>query len=148
MVQAGGNIYTIGYKADGTAWRVGIRNPQKTDSVIGYMDVHDVAIDTSGDYERFITIEGVNYGHILDPFTGYPPEGVISCSIITDSPVLADALATAFFVMGAEKGLEELADLPGVEVILIDSENGIHMSPGAEKKFIATPEIIEPSGNQ
>lgn len=136
MVQAGGNIYTLGYKVDGTAWRVGIRNPQKTDNVIGYLDVHDVAIDTSGDYERFITIDGINYGHILDPFTGYPPVGVLSCSIITDSPVMADALATVFFVMGTEKGLEKARELPGVEVIFVDAGGGIHMSAGVEGSFI------------
>ena len=137
MVQAGGNIHTIGYKADGTAWRIGIRNPQQTEAVIGYVDIHDTGIDTSGDYERFITINGVKYGHILNPFTGYPPHGVISCSVLADSPVLADALATALVVMGVDMGLEKVNALPGVEVILIDSEGGIHMSAGAEGMFIS-----------
>ena len=137
MVQAGGNIHTIGYKADGTAWRIGIRNPQQTEAVIGYVDIHDTGIDTSGDYERFITINGVKYGHILNPFTGYPPHGVISCSVLADSPVLADALATALVVMGVDMGLEKVNALPGVEVILIDSEGGIHMTAGAEGMFIS-----------
>lgn len=143
MVQAGGNIYTIGYKADGSAWRVGIRNPKKTDAIIGFINIHDLAIDTSGDYERFITINSVNYGHILDPFTGIPPEGVISCSIITERPILADALATAIFVMGVDKGLDMLEELPVTEGIIIDLEGVIYFSQGVEEFFVAAHDDIK-----
>lgn len=134
-VAAGGNVYAIGSKQDGSPWRIGIRNPKKQNEIVGYVELKDQGIDTSGDYERFFEIDGNTYGHILDPSTGYPPKGVISCSIVADRPTLADALATATFLMGQEKGLPMLEAMSAVEGMIIDEAGTLHMTPGFEKIF-------------
>jgi thiamine biosynthesis lipoprotein len=135
LVTAGGNIYAIGNKSDGSAWQVGIRDPLDIGSIIGYIDVLNQAVDTSGDYEQYFIVNDIKYGHILDPFTGYPPQGVTSCTIIADSPAAADALATGIFAMGMEKGLARLETLSGVEGLMIDVNGGRHFPRDFQEMF-------------
>ncbi|WP_176786025.1 FAD:protein FMN transferase [Desulfosporosinus hippei] len=134
MVVAGGNIGTINTKPDGTPWRVGIKDPQKPDCIIGYMEPRNQVVDTSGNYERFFTQEGKKYGHVLNPRTGRPTDRFASCTILTDSPTMADVLSTTLLILGTE-GLILINDLPNTQALLIDSDGLQFMSDGL-KGFI------------
>lgn len=130
MVVAGGNISTIGTKLDGSPWRVGIRDPQKPDGIIGYLEPINQVVDTSGNYERFFTVEGKSYGHVLDPRTGRPAVGVASCTIMTDNPTMADVLSTTALILGTEEGLTLIECIPNAKAIMIDSNGSRFMSTG------------------
>lgn len=135
LISAGGNNYALGTKPDGSPWKIGIRHPRKREEVIGYVELHNKALDTSGDYERYFVKDGVRYHHIIDPKTGYPAEGLISVTVITEDPVRADALATAIFVMGPEKALEFVKKTKDIEVIMVTDKMNVLISPGAKKIF-------------
>jgi thiamine biosynthesis lipoprotein len=107
VIDLGGNVYVYGVKADGTKWRVGIKNPENPggDPVVR-LEVSENSIVTSGMYERYFEQDGVRYHHILNPKTGYPAyNGVLSSTIVSQSSLAADALSTAVFVLGKDKGL-------------------------------------------
>jgi thiamine biosynthesis lipoprotein len=128
LIDAGGDIYALG-QLYGKSWKVGIRDPRK-EGVIGSFDISDLAVVTSGDYERFFEENGVRYHHILDPATGYPARGLTSVTIIADDPVDADALSTAVFVLGKDKGLAFLEKSKLAEAVLITDDNQIIMTNG------------------
>jgi thiamine biosynthesis lipoprotein len=109
LVEIGGEVYAAGVRPDGRPWRVGINRPQadaRFDEVYKVVSLKNQALATSGDYRNYFVENGVRYSHIIDPKTGYPvPQGVVSVSILADNCTLADGLATAVMVMGAERGL-------------------------------------------
>ena len=96
------SILAAGEGPDGAGWLVGLRHPVFKDQRMGTLRLHSCAIGTSGQEEQWFEIDGKRYGHILDPRTGFPPNGTLSVTVIADSATLADALATAFFVGGPE----------------------------------------------
>ena len=100
LIDAGGDIYVTG-KIKGEYWNIGIKNPRAAGD-IGVVQVSNLAVVTSGDYERFFIRDGVKYCHILDPKTGYPARGLVSVTVISSDPILADAWATALFVLGTD----------------------------------------------
>ncbi len=107
ILTLGGNVVAIGKKTDGTPWRVGIADPKKTSDYAGYVEVCDKSVITSGSYQRYFEYEGKRYHHIINPKTGKPSEsGLLSVTVISSDGSLADALSTAFFVLGKEKTLE------------------------------------------
>ncbi len=124
IVRAGGNVYALGEKPDGTSWRVGIRNPFQLDETIKFVELHNQAVDTSAIYEQNFSINGKEYGHIIDPRTGYPAEGTASSTIITTSPSLADALSTAVFILGHEEGAALIETIPETESFIIEVGQG------------------------
>ncbi len=138
----GGNVSTLGSKPDGKAWRVGIKHPRQ-DGLIGAVAVNGKAVVTSGDYERFfIDNLGRRFCHILNPLTGYPARsGLISATVIADSAMTADALSTALFVAGIEKGLEIIKKCDDVQVILIDDILTIYVSKELNQKFDTITDI-------
>ena len=108
FIDAGGDIGIIGPKYGNRPWVIGIRHPrsESADKVIDYVYMYDGSIATSGDYERFFEVDGIRYHHIFDPATGYPANnGVISSTVIHKSAMLADAYATAAFVLGDSPGV-------------------------------------------
>jgi FAD:protein FMN transferase len=109
LVEIGGEIYAAGVRSDGGPWRIGINRPKadaRFDEVYKVVSLRDQSFATSGDYRNFFVENGVRYSHIIDPRTGYPvANGVVSVSILADNCTLADGLATAVMVMGAERGL-------------------------------------------
>ena len=129
LVEIGGEVFAYGRKPDGSPWTVGINTPRKgspLDSVYVAIPLTAAALATSGDYRQFFESGGKSYSHILDPRTGYPVNnGVVSVSVLAGSCTLADGLATAIMVMGAENGLQLIERLDGVEclIILHDGEN-------------------------
>ena len=136
MIDAGGDIYALGTNY-GKPWVIGIRNP-RGEGVAGTLELSDMAVITSGDYERFFETDGVKYHHILDPITGYPAEGIASVTVISPDPALADAWSTALFIMGKEKGLEILEDLQSLEVLMITDDGEQIYSSGmkVEKQVV------------
>lgn len=132
----GGNILTFGTKPDGTAWRVGIVDPADKDSFLGRLELYGTwVVTTSGDYERYVEVDGVRYHHIIDPDTGYPADsGVRSVTILSDSGMLGDALSTACFVLGPEKAME-LARRYEVEILIVTAEEEVLMSEGMRKVY-------------
>jgi len=128
LVNAGGEISVIGNN-----WTVGIQHPRKINSIIKKIKLNENTIATSGDYEQYFEVDGIRYHHILDPKTGYPSTGLQSVTIINKSNTLADALATAVFVMGKEKGMKLIESLDDTEAMMIDSDGNIFYSSGFEK---------------
>jgi len=129
IVNAGGDVRLHGQRGD-RPWRIGITDPRQEDDVIGVVSVGDRAVVTSGDYERFFMYEGKRYHHILDPHTGYSSRGVISATVIAPTATEADALSTAVFVLGIDKGLALAEGLLGVEALLIDEDQKIYRTTG------------------
>ncbi|MEI6631541.1 MAG: FAD:protein FMN transferase [bacterium] len=122
LINAGGQIYCLGTKY-GKPWRVAIRNPRK-DSLLDNLELRNTAVSTSGDYEQYFIIEKKRYSHIMNPKTGYPAaSGVTSVTVIASSGLTADALATAIFVLGKERGLELAAKFPKVTVKIIEEDD-------------------------
>jgi thiamine biosynthesis lipoprotein len=130
VVNAGGDLLTWGYKENGKAWIVGIADPNDKNRILSNMETTNQAIVTSGDYERFVLIDGVRYGHIVNPKTGLPVKGILSVTVIAQSAEIADALATTVFVLGEEDGLKLIDHLEGVECIIINSRNKLLYSKG------------------
>lgn len=104
LLVLGGNIYAVGTN-EGKDWNIGIADPDDSTDTIAAVAVHDLSVVTSGDYERYFEQDGVRYHHIFDPKTGYPAaSGLRSVTVIDANSTRADALTTALFVMGADKG--------------------------------------------
>ncbi|PLW93564.1 MAG: thiamine biosynthesis protein ApbE [Marinilabiliales bacterium] len=125
IVICGGDLITWGEPAEGKLWRIGIANPDNPSEAMAWFEVGPMAVVTSGDYEKFAMIDGKRYGHIIDPRTLYPVEGLRSVTIICPDAELADALATAVFVMGKINGMALINQLNGIECMMIDNEGNI-----------------------
>lgn len=128
IINASGDLNTWGKQPDGKDWMVAIVNPLNKNKVFSWMPVNNSAVVTSGNYEKYVTFNGILYSHIIDPRTGYPATGILSATIFTANAELADALATSIFVMGVETGLDFVNQLKGVECVIIDKDNKIHTS--------------------
>ena len=126
IIDLGGNIYAVGEKKGKEAWKVGIKNPfDSAASPVVALSVKDVSVVTSGVYERFFVYEGRLFHHLLDCKTGYPADnGLMSVTIVNGSSMDADALATAVFVMGKERGMDLLRRM-NTEGLCIDTEKTI-----------------------
>jgi len=132
IINASGDMNTWGTKPDGSSWTIGIVNPMNNKKVFSWFSLEHNAVVTSGDYEKFTQINGRRYSHIIDPRTGIPSQGIVSCTIFAGKAELADAIATAIFVMGVESGLFLIDQLPEIEAILIDDSGIIHCSKNIE----------------
>ena len=130
IINASGDLTTWGTKATGEKWLVGISNPMDREKVFSWLPVIESSVATSGNYEKFITIGGKRYSHILDPRNGMPTEGILSVSIFAKQAELCDALATAVFVMGRDVGLHMINQLDGVEAVVVDAGHRVHRSSG------------------
>ena len=126
MIDIGGEIICFGLPPAGqNKWRIGLQDPKKakesfdTGTSLLVLNLTDTAVATSGHYRRFVIIGGNKYSHIVDPESGRSSENLTSVTIICPSATDADALATAAAVMGKEKGLALIEQMPGVEAILI-----------------------------
>ena len=115
VLNVGGNVRTIGKKADGTGWTVGLENPFGGDDYIAYLSLSGESLVTSGSYQRYYTVDGVRYHHIIDPETLMPATGFVAVSVLTPNSAQGDALSTALFCMTLEDGLALVESLAGVE---------------------------------
>ena len=106
IVNVSGDINAWGRQQDGNPWTVGIVNPLNKNKVFATFPLEDSAVETSGNYEKYVIFNGIRYSHIIDPRTGYPAQGVVSVSVFAKQTEIADALATGIFVMGVEVGID------------------------------------------
>lgn len=124
VVDCGGDMRCIGRRSKPDRWRVAVRHPRQKGSTFLQLELEDAAIDTSGDYERFFTVEGRRYSHIIDPRTGYPVgDDIVSASVIAADSVTADALATAICVLGLE-GSRSARSADGISAVVVYVDNG------------------------
>lgn len=133
VVNIGGNIRTIGTKADGTKWKTGIENPTGDDEVpyIEYIGLENNAIVTSGSYQRYYVVDGKRYHHIIDNETLMPADrGFLSVSIICTDSGIGDALSTALFCMNLEDGMALINSLENVEALWVSADETKHYSEG------------------
>ncbi|OGW72823.1 MAG: hypothetical protein A3J72_00400, partial [Nitrospirae bacterium RIFCSPHIGHO2_02_FULL_40_19] len=146
LVSISGDIKAFGLKPDSKPWKIGIRNPRaenKEDEIMATIEVTDMAISTSGDYERYFIIDGKRYHHILNPRTGYPADECRSVSIIAKDGSITDPFSTGIFILGAEKGIKLLEEM-GIDGIIVDKNGKIHTTPNLRGKL----EIIGDSQRQ
>lgn len=135
LIDLGGNLFCLGGAQDRTDWRVGIKNPRNKSEHFASVTVSGMSVATSGSYERFVVIDGHEYGHIMNPATGRPAEGLLSVTVIAPEGILADGLSTTLFVLGPQEALAFVEKQhPQVEAILV--------YPGLDGKkdqVVATP---------
>ncbi|MDZ7670392.1 MAG: FAD:protein FMN transferase [Gammaproteobacteria bacterium] len=108
--------------------RRGIRDPRDADAMAAVLPLTDTAVSTSGDYERFFEEDGVRYHHILDPATGRSARDAWSVTILGPDATFTDALSTSVFVLGPERGLALIDDMPGIDAIIIDASGRLRYS--------------------
>jgi thiamine biosynthesis lipoprotein len=136
IINAGGDLYVSGQKKmkndtnkNNKFWTSGIKDP---DSSSGFASVFkimkDGAVVTSGDYERYFDYKGKRYHHVIDTKTGYPSHGVRSVTVFSKDPIVADAYATSFMIMGVPKSLEFVNARDDIACILIDNKGKVHQS--------------------
>ena len=139
IVNGGGDIMVAGNKGK-RSWRIGVQDPRGPNNrVLATIQVKDKAVVTSGDYERFFIKDGIRYHHIIDPNSGLPGDECRSVTIVADSTMMADAFATAVFVLGPIRGLELVETLPDVEAFVIDARGKWSFSSGFLKACIFKP---------
>ncbi len=124
FVDLGGDIRVIGPQPDGLPWRIGIRHPREVDRLAAEVALPGGALATSGDYERFIEVDGRRYCHILDPRTGWPAQGLSSVTVISDRCLVAGSLSTAAMLKGRD-GAAWLDGL-GVRHLVIDEAGNFY----------------------
>jgi len=145
VIDLGGNVLVMGNRPDGKPWRIGLQNPFSSDrgNHLGIASLTSMTMVTSGVYERFFIdkVTGKRYHHILDTRTGYPVDnGLMSVTVITPQSFDADGFTTTVFALGRERGMA-LAKARGIDVIVVDSDRKLFMSPGVSAYF----EITDPS---
>lgn len=130
LIDLGGNILAVGDKG-GKPFTVGVRDPFDSTALAATVKVRDRSVVTSGVYERSFEHDDVTYHHILDPATGYPVQnGLVSVTVLSASSADGDALSTACFVMGLEKGLALIESLQDTEALFITADGTLHPSSG------------------
>ena len=128
IVNASGDLAAWGFQPDGKEWTIGIANPNSTEQIFSYMNITDMALATSGNYEKFIMIDGKKYSHTINPRTGLPVTGIKSVTIITSNAEIADAMATPVMIMGIHAGLDMINQIKNIEAIIIDDNNKMYTS--------------------
>lgn len=123
----GGDSYVLGDRK-GRPWLVGIQHPRNENKVSLQLPVSDLAMSTSGDYQRFFMVGEERIHHIISPSTGKSAQGLVSVTVLTERSIDADALSTSVFVLGKEKGLALINRLPNTSAILIDSQGRVSYS--------------------
>lgn len=137
IINLGGNVQTLGKKPDGSKWRVAVQNPDNTSQHICVLEISDLAVITSGSYERyFVGEDGKRYWHILDAKDGYPADsGLVSVTVVGTSGLKCDALSTALFVMGTEKAVDYWRSDGGFQMILITDDGKIYYTSGLKNSI-------------
>lgn len=136
LVAVAGDIRAFGLKPNKKPWKIGIRNPrsERRDDIIAAIDLKDMAISTSGDYERYFIVNGERYHHLISPVTGRPVHSCQSVSIIAEEGVLADAFSTGVFILGPKKGIQVIEKM-GFDGFIIDKEGNIHVTSDIREKI-------------
>ena len=134
IINASGDLTAWGNQPNGKPWTIGIANPDHPQNAFSYLDISGKAIATSGNYEKFIMIDGKKYSHTIDPKTGLPISGIKSVTVIANNAEFADAMATPIAVMGISAGLYLVDQLPDLHCIIIDDNNKMYTSKNINLK--------------
>ena len=129
IVTAGGDSHIVGDRR-GRPWTIGVRDPRRPGELAAVLPLTDVAMSTSGDYERYFDEDGVRYHHVLDPRTGASATGVHSVTILAADGLTTEALSKTVFVMGVEKGMRLIESRKGVDAVVVDAQGVLHYSSG------------------
>lgn len=139
IVDLGGNVFVLGHspRAENADWNVGVQDPFETrGEILGSIPVSNQTIVTSGIYERFLEVDGMQYHHLMDPETGYPFDNEIAgVSIISEKSIDGDGLSTAAFSDGLEAGLDYIEQIEGVEAIFVTKDRNVYVTDGLKKGF-------------
>lgn len=136
IINAGGNLNLRGTKR-GKPWKIGIQEPRDEKKLLGVLNITDTSVSTSGDYQRYFVKDNIRYHHILDPKTGYPAKGLMSVTVTGRNETMTDALSTAVFVLGAEKGAALMKKM-GAEGVIVAEGEEITVSDGLKGVFTQT----------
>lgn len=134
IVNASGDLTTWGNQADGKPWTVGIADPDNAKQPFSYMNITDMAIATSGNYEKFVVINGKKYSHTINPKTGMPVSGVKSVTVFCPNAEIADAMATPVSIMRIDSALDLVNQINHLECIIIDDQDRIYSSQNIHLK--------------
>jgi thiamine biosynthesis lipoprotein len=134
IVNASGDLTTWGNQADGKPWTVGIADPDNAKQPFSYMNITNMAVATSGNYEKFVIINGKKYSHTINPKTGMPVSGVKSVTIFCPNAEIADAMATPVSIMGIDAALNMINQINHLECIIIDDQDKIYSSQNINLK--------------
>lgn len=134
IVNASGDLTTWGHQADGKPWTVGIADPDNAGQPFSYMNITDMAVATSGNYEKFVVINGKKYSHTINPKTGMPVSGIKSVTVFCPNAEIADAMATPISIMGIEAALNMVNQINHLECIIIDDSDRIYSSQNINLK--------------
>ncbi len=129
VVAAGGDSRMLGDRC-GRPWTIGVRDPRRADEVVALLPLEDVAVSTSGDYERYFDDGDERCHHLIDPRTGKSPATVRSVTVIAPDGLTSEALSKTVFVLGVERGMQIVASLPGVDAVVVDAQGKLHYSAG------------------
>lgn len=147
LLDLGGNIYCLGAKPDGSDWTVGVRSPEDKNALLCTLSGRDMAVVTSGAYQRNFRQDGLFYHHILDPKTCAPANsGLASVTIVAESGLLADGLSTAVYVMGLDKAGALWRARGDFEMILYTDGGALYLTAGLEGRVVPAeglrPQVI------
>ncbi len=135
LVNAGGDIRTLGTKPGGKGWEIALVNPDDTTQSLAGFVVDSMAVTTSGNYERYFNPDKSAH-HIINPKTGFSADECISVTIIAESGTQADAMATGVFVLGPDDGMNLVEKLDDVEALIVDTSRNIHQSSGLSQYMV------------
>ena len=130
VISLGGNIITVGNKPDGNDFVIGIENPNSNDYLMKVNAKDNTSVVTSGSYQRYYTVDGKNYSHIINPDTLYPAEYFTSVTVISSDSALADAMSTALFCMSYDDGIKLVESNDKIEAIWLDNNGKTYQSSG------------------
>jgi thiamine biosynthesis lipoprotein len=128
IINASGDLSCWGIPENGKPWTIGIAHPDFSDLPFSTLEVTDLSVATSGNYEKFVMIDGKRYSHTINPKTGFPVHGIKSVTVISPNAEISDALATPITILGTEKGLALINQLKDIECIIIDDDNKFYYS--------------------
>jgi thiamine biosynthesis lipoprotein len=128
IVNASGDLTAWGQQPDGGNWTIGIADPDTAQHALAHLNITNMAIATSGNYEKFVVINGKKYSHTINPKTGLPVTGIKSVTVISPNAEISDAMATPVMIMGVKVGLEMINQIKGIGCIIIDDHNNLFTS--------------------
>ena len=134
VVNAAGDLTAWGSHPSGHAWTIGIADPNAARSAFSFLEITNMSVATSGNYEKFVVINGKKYSHTIDPKTGMPVAGIKSASIISPSAELCDAMATPIMIMGIKVGIDLVNQVKGLACIIIDEDDQVYTSKNIHVK--------------
>ncbi len=130
MINASGDISTWGTKATGEKWLIGVDHPRSNGRLFTWLPLIESSVSITGNLDRYVTFNGKKYAHYIDPNSGYPAIGISKVTVLAKSAELCDALATAVYILGKEKGIFLINQLGDTEVIIVNSYNQMFHSHG------------------